>query len=944
MKPSKLSHNINPVPWPLRQSLSNTSGAVLLTVVVIIIIIGLAGVAIYSLTYTSTFAQLHAQNATKAYYLAESGARVVAAEYNNASDKNDVLENQLHGKTLTLPDPAGQFDVRVYPYWFYVAADYTENSDSIDIKMPGGIPLQNPENPASPRISIPSSGQVKLQGKTLLATFTTTDTSPSDGDTITLNLPDADKRFPYNIDAGEDIFLVYKDINTTSQIDVDVGNSIDLYGGNDVAQMLPAENGSFRIYNETNAKMDYSYKERIIGPGSPPAFVRLTGIDNQSNDNESEFPFSIDSDTEIYLGKNLAVFSTSSFGQGDMAAKKTVGNYTDVGLDGGFSSGKDTISFEDDIEDFSPKMAQGGDEKTSGDENSPIVVYTEPGNERVELGRNLQDSYGSVWYKGDSDIANCIDGKCNLGKGIRAYFEFQIDCDDDNDNLVYGPDGDEESKGCGDGFTFAIISGIDEGLGNYRNTADDTGSGGEYLGYAGPGLDEGLKPPKIGIEIDTFPSTGAGNICVNDGNRRDDDPAANHAALVYWGAETIGAFDAISTSNLKSNGGGYLRIGDPNPDNGDSEDWSSLQGTISFWFKRDDIRSTDRLWGQHNSMEILLREPGHTLRLDWGDEYGNWTIADHPFQIDGIWYFIAITWDETSNVMQVYYGDEDTDPYIYDTKDDWTDSLADVGITENLFMNSSGGNLDQNYIVDGSAADLRYYNVTRSLAQIQSDYQLGLTGSEPGLQAYFPLQVETGLLDAGPLGITATALGTTDWSTDSFIAFDCGPGAASYDDNRHGAGGAVSPMNSLNIPLSGGDDGYFTKASLDPTWLEDGNLHRLRMELIRPVLSPADDGDDDAFYDYQVKIWIDCNGVGCTTDEEKNQFRDVRRTYSVHDAQIEMTVDNTNSLKLDQAIHDEAKRILFGFTQGTGSNTQNITLSDFELYFLKRYPSDLDEW
>ena len=39
-----------------------------------------------------------------------------------------------------------------------------------------------------------------------------------------------------------------------------------------------------------------------------------------------------------------------------MAAKKTVGNYTDVGLDGGFFKDKDTISFEEDIADFIPTM------------------------------------------------------------------------------------------------------------------------------------------------------------------------------------------------------------------------------------------------------------------------------------------------------------------------------------------------------------------------------------------------------------------------------------------------------------------------------------------------------------------------------------------------------------------------------------------------------------
>ncbi len=95
-------------------------------------------------------------------------------------------------------------------------------------------------------------------------------------------------------------------------------------------------------------------------------------------------------------------------------------------------------------------------------------------------------------------------------------------------------------------------------------------------------------------------------------------------------------------------------------------------------------------------------------------------------------------------------------------------------ITENLFLNSSGGNGRQNFIVDGKGSDLRYYNVARDLTDIQSDYDVRLSGSEPGLQAYFPLQVDQA--DAGPSGISATAMGTSGWSADTVSAFDCGTG------------------------------------------------------------------------------------------------------------------------------------------------------------------------
>ncbi len=911
MNPIKNSKfNTKNCPFPL----ANASGAVLLTVVVIIIIVGLAGVAIYSFTSTSTFTQLMSQSATKAYFMAESGFRVVASEYNNAPEpKNNTLES-LHGTSLSLAGNAGQFDVRLYPYWFYVNSAYTANTANINVKIPGGTPLINPPDEGSSRITYPNSGELKVQGKTQLATITSASpSSPADGATITFGL---NPGFPYDVQADEEIFLVYSDNTTTSQT-ISQGGSIDFPGANLVARILPAQNGSFRVYNEDNDKMDYTYLERmphIVDPASPPTTITLNGIQHQDDGTPSMFPFPVDNTSEIYFGRNLAVFSTSTVGSGNMAAKKTVGNYTDVGLDGGFYKDKDTISFDEDIADFTPTM---NDPNPSL--GKPIEIDTNA--KTIALGGDLVDGYGSVWYGGDSDIASCIDGNCLLGRGFRAYFEFEFD----------DPDTSADSTDFGEGFTFALVSSA-----NYTN--GDTGLGGEYMGYAGAGLSSnGLQPPKLAVEIDTYPNPGAGGVCSGDGNnsRRDDASVANHAALVYWGEETIGS---INTQ------GGHLRIGSATPFTDDPEDWSSPKGTISFWFKRDTIRyddddppstndSGDRLWGQNINMETRFDSTGTNFFLDWGSGGNSESAitAANLFTGIGTWYFIAITWDDDDliNDLKVYWADVITPITLLAENTDWTGDMSVLGlITENLFMNSSGGDGSKNYAVDGKGSDLRYYDVARDLNQIQSDYKARLSGSEAGLKAYFPFQAD--LMDAGSSGITATTVGTTDWSSETITDFDCGIGAASYDDNRHGAGGAISaitPMNSLNIPLAGGSDGYFTKGLIDPTWLEDGNLHNLRMELIRPLIQ-AEDGEDDAFYDYQVKIWIDC--AGC---------QDVKTTYTAFGPQIEMTVQNFNSLKLSQDVHDNLNRILFGFTQGTGLlATQNITLSNLELFFLREYP------
>ncbi len=916
--------------FKIKQFISDPSGAVLLTVVMIILIIGLTGAAIYSLTSTSTFTQLVAQNTSKAYYLAESGFRVVASEYNHADDpKHSVLEN-LHGTALTLPDDSGVFDIRLYPYWFYADNVYAANSLSISLKMPGGTPLRDPSGSGSARINLPGSGFLKLQGKTQLAAITSlpAPVSPNDGNAITYNI---NPGFPYDILADEEIFLAYMDNNTILQ-NIVAGGDLDLPGSNAIAQILPSRNGSFRVYNENNDIMDYTYREKVpavVDPANPPTTITLSGVDHQDADDPSVFPFDIGSSSEIYFGRNMAVFSTATSGEGITASTKTIGEYTDVGLDGGFSTGRDTISFEEDIADFIPSM----NDPTPGNPSDPDPIEIDTVQKTIELGGGLSHGYGSVWYKGDSDIANCIAGNCFLGRGIRAYLEFEFD---DTDSSA-------DSTAFGDGFSFALIS-------SDTYTDGDTGKGGQYMGYAGAGLTSGgLEPPKMAVEIDTYPNPGSGDVC--SGNSRRDDGDANHAAMVYWGEELIGSFDAQSTSNDIVDGGGYLRIGSGAPNNGDPEDWSSTQGTISFWFKRDSIRygadssSGDRMWGQGSDMEMRFQGSDTTepiinhgnFVLDWGGS-GSLSIAN-PFTTVGKWYFMAIAWDETARQLSLFYGDETS----LNSRDvAWGDLVSTLGITENLLMNSSGGNGNQNYIVDGKCADLRYYNVARSDVQIQGDYDARLNGNEADLQAYFPLQVD--LLNAGPTNITATPQGTTGWSADTVTPyFDCGTATAAYDDNRHGAGTTPLPQNSLNTSAINGLDGYHqvTKVLVDPNWLEDGLLHQLRFELVRP-LSLAEDGKVDSVYDYQIKVWIDCDG--CSPGEEA-QFQEVRSTFVALAPQIELTIQNTNSLELEQAVHDNLKRILFGFTQGTSSVTQNITLSNFELYFLRRYPaSDLATW
>lgn len=168
--------------------------------------------------------------------------------------------------------------------------------------------------------------------------------------------------------------------------------------------------------------------------------------------------------------------------------------------------------------------------------------------------------------------------------------------------------------------------------------------------------------------------------------------------------------------------GGYMIIGDGSPD------WGSTAGTISFWIQWDDVN--DRPWGQHGDMEARIS--GSNLVLDWGSD--NSLTSSTSFET-GKWYFIAIIWNENTDDLYLYVGDEDTAPWEDAHNNSWSSTVSDEGVTENNFMASRSGVNP----TDGHGDDLRYWNTDRSLVELQSDYDLELTGSEANLRSYFKL-------------------------------------------------------------------------------------------------------------------------------------------------------------------------------------------------------------
>jgi hypothetical protein len=215
----------------------------------------------------------------------------------------------------------------------------------------------------------------------------------------------------------------------------------------------------------------------------------------------------------------------------------------------------------------------------------------------------------------------------------------------------------------------------------------------------------------------------------------------NEELCIYVGAGSNNNYSLDAT-------GGYMIVGDGTPD------WGSTTGTISFWGKMDSAVQ-GRFWGQNTDMET--RSSGTNLVLDWGSDT---TMTSATSFSANTWYFIAIVWDENNNNLFLYVGDQTNSPTLDSNSLSGTWNYATPVSTENRFMNGLGASAP----VDGHGDELRYWNVARSLAELQSDYDIELIGSETNLKSYFKLNNDFD--DIGPDNNDGSGIPSYSFSTD----------------------------------------------------------------------------------------------------------------------------------------------------------------------------------
>lgn len=213
--------------------------------------------------------------------------------------------------------------------------------------------------------------------------------------------------------------------------------------------------------------------------------------------------------------------------------------------------------------------------------------------------------------------------------------------------------------------------------------------------------------------------------------------------------EELAIYANMANTHSLDAAGGYMIIGDGTPD------WGSATGTISFWVKMD-TSVQGRFWGQDGNMET--RWSGTNLVLDWGAT-ASMTSA-YSFSADK-WHFVAIVWDEANDDLFLYVGDESSFPALDANSLSGTWASTTPLPTQNRFLNGLGGNEP----LDGHGDDLRYWNIARTIIEIQNDYSTELTGSEAGLRSYFKLNNDFD--DIGPNNNDGSGSGSCSFSNDA---------------------------------------------------------------------------------------------------------------------------------------------------------------------------------
>ncbi len=207
------------------------------------------------------------------------------------------------------------------------------------------------------------------------------------------------------------------------------------------------------------------------------------------------------------------------------------------------------------------------------------------------------------------------------------------------------------------------------------------------------------------------------------------DPA-NLCLAVSDGSNTMTNYKVVETGgaapqSFGSAGAGYINL------TGSGVDYFGTTGTIEGWWYFNgtaggNVANTQRLWGLDTDSECRFSAAG-TLSCEVG---GSTTTSPAGYFKNQTWYHITYTWNETTNVAEIWAGTDAIAPVRITNNTGWTGTVSTKGAGINV--NMSPGNAGQ--IVNGYVSEVRMWNDVRTSGEITANSAAGtLVGNEAGL-------------------------------------------------------------------------------------------------------------------------------------------------------------------------------------------------------------------
>ncbi len=513
----KKPHNAS-VLQPIQRNCSNSSGNVLIYVVVVMLIFGVLGVIMVSLFTSSTASTVTRNDTRRAIYMAESGMRYGFSELLRTDFDEDFIINTLNKTIDYKVTNGGSFTINVFSPWF----DSKNDMDGV-AQIPLLVRLgQIPEGFAVPPGVFLVNYEFVGENPEVTGVAAIGDVESQTLTEITYNLND-----PIVASKGERICFAVKPTENRTIPASGVGN---LYISREAREIFPRFAGAIRI-----GRNEYFYDECVDDPDNNR--VELTNIVVKTP--ESSLPLNVTTADYVILSpRNYLVVPT-----GTSDAVTYGGDYR-------FGKGIYDSSL---IRPGSRKPDFTADEYTS--EIPPrgpyITVDTDADTINIGSGRAPVGGaeFDTAFYGGDKSIGGdpdyCQEGACLFNLGVRVFFLLDFDNQ-------------------GDGVTFTLTS-FGPPLAP-QNSATSVGGDiqlSELMGYAGDSRlvpdpdplndldflatnnnDRGLDPPKIAVEFDTRTNNTANDpppdYCSGadaNADSRNDPLADNKDAVqyVFWG-------------------------------------------------------------------------------------------------------------------------------------------------------------------------------------------------------------------------------------------------------------------------------------------------------------------------------------------------------------------------------------------------------------------------